>query len=85
MKSLLNEKGEPFISVVEYDGYLFPNLLAKVDVPKYLAARNELGFDGDEICIATYPKTGIKCSNRFYYYILCAFCRIVNKMCFAQS
>lgn len=62
MKPLLKDNGEPFTEVLEYDGYLFPNMLGcqqDIDVAEYLASIDELGFEGDEMCIVSYPRSGM--------------------------
>ncbi|XP_061180357.1 sulfotransferase 1E1-like [Saccostrea echinata] len=61
MKNLLNDKGESFAKVLDYDGYYFPNFLSAkrdVDVSKFLAGLNELTFKDEEMCIVSYPKSG---------------------------
>ncbi|XP_061179803.1 sulfotransferase 1E1-like [Saccostrea echinata] len=61
MKALLNEKGKPYVEVLEHDGYYFPDQLGaqkNVNVPEFLAGLNELNFRDDEICVVSYPKSG---------------------------
>jgi hypothetical protein len=62
MRPLLDERGEPFTEVLDYDGYLFPNMLKcqqNVNVVEHLASFDELGFEGDEICVVSYPRSGM--------------------------
>lgn len=62
MKPLLNDRGKPYTEVLEYDGYLFPGKLGrkgKTKVSEILADLNELSFEDDEVCIVSYPKSGM--------------------------
>ncbi|XP_062577422.1 sulfotransferase 1E1-like isoform X2 [Saccostrea cucullata] len=61
MTNLLNDKGESFAKVLDYEGYYFPNHLGAqpdVDVTEYLSGLNELTFEDGEICIVSYLKSG---------------------------
>lgn len=71
MKPLLKDNGEPFTEVLEYDGYLFPNMLGcqqDIDVAEYLASIDELGFEGDEMCIVSYPRSGMAKTTFIFKY-----------------
>jgi hypothetical protein len=62
MKPLLNDKEKPFTKVQEYGGYLFsdkPGGQLNMKIPDFLADLNELTFDDDDVCIVSYPKSGM--------------------------
>jgi hypothetical protein len=63
MRPLLDERGEPYTEVLDYDGYLFPNMLKgglqDMGIAEHLVSLDKLGFEGDEICVVSYPRSGM--------------------------
>lgn len=62
MKLLLNDRGKSYTEAQEYDGYLFPRKLGgqeNINVSEFLAGLNELTFKDEEVCIVSYPKSGM--------------------------
>lgn len=62
MKPLLNDRGKSYTEAQEYDGYLFPRKLGgqeNINVSEFLAGLNDLTFKDDEVCIVSYPKSGM--------------------------